>query len=162
MKFRFLALVISLLSFTVSKAQMPGGGMGGNPNGMMSPQMANMPSGNSNTSKKDDPPHGGDIKEAGKYYIEVVFDPFSTEEKLNIWLLKSNYKAAKTDKAVGKAKIKYPKLDNKEEDKELILVEDRFYCNVSEPSATFTAFITITIKGKEYKMVFNQKGMAGR
>ena len=162
MNLRFLALLISLFSFCFCKAQYPGG-MGGNPNGMMSPQMANMPSGPGSSSKKDEPPHGGEIKEAGKYYIEVVFDPFSSEEKLNVWLLKSNYKPAKTDKASGKAKIKYPKLEGgKEEDKDLILMEDRFYCNVSEPSATFTAFITITVKGKEYKMVYNQKGMAGK
>ncbi len=162
MKFRFLTLIISLLSFSLSTAQVPGGGMGGNPNGMMSPQMSNMPSSSGSASKKDEPPHGGDIKEAGKYFIEVVFDPFSNEEKLNVWLLKGNYKAAKTEKATAKVKIKYPKLEGKEEDKDLILIEDRFYCNISEPSSTFTAFITITLKGKEYKMVYNQKGMIGK
>lgn len=160
MKTRVAALSFLLFTALISKAQMPGG-YGGN--GMMSPQMQNMPSGSSGPSKKDEPPHGGEIKEAGKYNIEVVFDPFSNEEKLNVWLLKGNYKPASTSKATGTVVIKYPKLDPpKEETKELTLFEDRFYCNVSEPSATFTAFITIKVKGKEYKMVFNQKGMAGR
>ena len=163
MKFRFLALLISLLSFPLCKAQIPGGGMGGNPNGMMSPQMANMPSGNnSSSSNKDLPPHGGEVKEAGKYYIEVLFDPFSNEEKLSVWLLKGNYKNAKAEKATGKVTIKYPKLEGKDENKDLTFIEDRFICNVTEPSSTFTAFITITLKGKEYKMVYNQKGMIGK
>ena len=162
MKFRISALILALFFTLVCKAQYGGGGMGNN--GMMSPQMQNMPSGTSGSSKKDEPPHGGEIKEAGKYNIEVVFDPFSNEEKLNVWLLKGNYKPAKSEKATAKVTIKYPKLEDgkKEETKDLILSEDRFYCNVSEPSATFTAFITITLKSKEYKMVFNQKGMAGK
>jgi len=161
MKTRFPALILCLLLFAVCKGQFPGGGGMGN-NGTLSPQMQNMPSGNNGSDKKDDPPHGGEIKDAGKYNIEVVFDPFSTEEKLNVWLLKQNYKPAKSEKATAKVSIKYPKLDGKDETKDLILVDDRFYCNVSEPSATFTAFITITLKGKDYKMVFNQKGMAGK
>lgn len=162
MRTRISALVLSLLFFAVCKAQIPGGGGYGG-NSMMSPQMQNMPSGNSGPAKKEPPPHGGEIKEAGKYNIEVVFDPFSNDEKLNVWLLKGNFKPAKTDKATGKVTIKYPKLDPpKEETIDLTLFEDRFFCNVSEPSATFTAFITITVKGKEYKMVYNQKGMAGR
>jgi hypothetical protein len=161
MKTRLVAFLISTFLVLAAKAQMPGGG--GYGGGMMSPQMQNMPSGSSGPSKKEEPPHGGEIKEAGKYNIEVVFDPFANEEKLNVWLLKGNYKPAKTDKATGTVTIKYPKLDPpKEETKELSLFEDRFFCNVSEPSATFTAFITITVKGKEYKMVYNQKGMAGK
>jgi len=162
MKTRLFALGISLFLFMLTKAQYGAGGMGNN--GMMSPQMQNMPSGNTGSSKKDEPPHGGEIKEAGKYNIEVVFDPFSNEEKLNVWLLKGNYKPVKSDKVTATVTIKYPKLEDgkKEETKDLILLEDRFYCNVSEPSATFTAFITITVKSKEYKMVFNQKGMAGK
>lgn len=131
-------------------------------NGMMSPQMQNMPSGNTGSGKEAEPPHGGEIKEAGKYNIEVVYDAFSTEEKLNVWLLKGNYKPANVAKATGKVVIKYPKLDGKEESKDLVLVEDRFYCNVSEPSQSFTAFITITVKGKEYKMVYNQKPMGAQ
>lgn len=157
MKKRFLYLAITVLAGFVCRAQMPGGGYGSN--GMMSPQMQNMPSGNSGSSKKEEPPHGGEIKEAGKYNIEVVYDPFSTSEKLNIWLLKGNFKSANVEKATGKVVIKYPKLNNKEETKDLQLSEDRFFCDIGEPSQSFTAFITITLKGKEYKMVYNQKPM---
>lgn len=158
MKIRFLLVIALSFAALALGAQNPGGY-----NGMMSPQMQNMPQGSGGSDKSDEPPHGGEVKEAGKYNIEVVFDPFSTEEKLNVWLLKSNYKPARTDKATGKVTFKYPKIEGgKEEVKDLILVEDRFYCNLSEPSATFTAFITITVKGKDYKMVFNQKGMEGK
>lgn len=160
---RLSVLAFILFTSVLCRAQYSGMGNAAN-GGMMSPQMQNMPTGNSGSTKKDEPPHGGEIKEAGKYNIEVVFDPFSNEEKLNVWLLKGSYKPVNSEKATAKVTIKYPKLEDgkKEEVKDLILAEDRFYCNVSEPSATFTAFIVITLKGKEYKMVYNQKGMAGR
>lgn len=162
MKLRFAALALFLLTAMLGKAQYPGGMGGSGNNGMMSPQMQNMPSGNGGSSKKDEPPHGGEVKEAGKYNIEVVFDPFSGDEKLNVWLIKQNYKPVNTEKATAKVTIKYPKLNDgngKEETFDLQQSEGRFYCNVTEPSATFTAFITITFKGKEYKMVYNQKAM---
>lgn len=162
MKLRFATLALLLMSAFFCRAQYPGG-MGGSGNSMMSPQMQNMPSG-TGSSKKEEPPHGGEVKEAGKYNIEVVFDPFSGEEKLNVWLIKQNYKPVNTEKATAKVTIKYPKLNDgngKEETFDLQQSEGRFYCNVSEPSATFTAFITITLKGKEYKMVYNQKAMPG-
>lgn len=131
----------------------------GNSNGALN-SMNNLPQNTSNTpSKKAEPPHGGEIKESGKYFIEVVFDAFAADEKMTIWVLKSNYKPAKIENAKGTAKIKYVKLNGKEEEKELILVEDKFICNVEDASQAFTAFITITIKGKEYHTVYNHKAM---
>ena len=134
-------------------------GMGGQSGAMNS--MNNLPQNTSNNgpSKKDEPPHGGELKESGKYFIEVVFDAFVADEKLSVWVLKSNFKPAKIVGATGTAKIKYVKLDGKEETKELVLSEDKFICNVDDASQAFTAFITITIKGKEYRAVYNHKAM---
>ena len=42
------------------------------------------------------PPHGGEIKNVGKYYFEIEFDVYSSNEKLNIYILKSNYKSFNT------------------------------------------------------------------
>jgi len=159
MKTRILFSALFCLSFCLSKAQMPGMGNGSNSGAMNS--MNNLPQGTNNNgpSKKDEPPHGGEVKEAGKYFIEVVFDAFASDEKLSIWLLKSNFKPANIESAKGTAKIKYVKLNGKEEDKELIISEDKFICNVEDASQAFTAFITITIKGKEYHVVYNHKAM---
>jgi hypothetical protein len=157
MRIRILFSAIFCLAFYLSHAQMPG--MGGNSGAMNS--MNNLPQNTSNNgpNKKEEPPHGGEIKESGKYFIEVVFDAFSADEKLTVWVLKQNYKLAKIAEAKGTAKIKYVRLNGKEEDKELVLAEDKFVCNVEDASQAFTAFITITIKGKEYRAVYNHKAM---
>ncbi|MGZ3865446.1 MAG: hypothetical protein ACXVC6_05390 [Bacteroidia bacterium] len=156
MKTRVILTSFLCFALYIGKAQMPG--MGGS-NGAFN-SMNNLPqtSGSSGSSKKDEPPHGGEIKESGKYNIEVVFDPFAADEKMTVWVLKQNYKPAKVTGAKGTVKIKYVKL-NKEEDRELVFSEDKFMCNVTEASEAFTAFITITIKGKEYRAIYNHKSM---
>lgn len=155
MKLRVVLTLFLCFALYAGKAQMPG--MGGS-NGAFN-SMNNLPqtSGNS-SSKKDEPPHGGEIKESGKYNIEIVFDPFAADEKMTVWVLKQNYKPAKLAGAKGTVKIKYVKL-NKEEDRELVFSEDKFMCNVEDASQAFTAFITITIKGKEYRAIYNHKSM---
>lgn len=158
MKKRILYSTLFCLAFCLAKAQMPGmGGMNGS-NGALN-SMNNLPQNTSNTgSKKDEPPHGGEVKEAGKYFIEVVFDPFAADEKLSVWVLKSNYKPAKIENAKAIAKIKYVHA-SKEEDKELTISDDKFVCSIDDASQAFTAFITVTIKGKEYRAVYNHKSM---
>ena len=158
MKLYKIFTLLFFFSFYLGKAQMPGmGGSGGNSmNGMNNvPQGTN----NSGTSKKAEPPHGGDIKEAGKYFIEIVFDAFATDEKLSIWLLKGSYKPANLEKVTGKIKIKYPKNNAKEEEYDLTIVDGKFICNTVDASQAFTAFITITVKDKEYRAVYNHKAM---
>ena len=127
MRNRIIFSAFFCLAFYLSNAQMPG--MGSNSGAMNS--MNNLPQNTSNNgpSKKDEPPHGGEVKEAGKYFIEVVFDAFSVDEKLTVWVLKQNYKPAKVEEAKGTVKIKYVKSGGKEEDKELVLAEDKFICN---------------------------------
>jgi hypothetical protein len=156
MKYRIFLSIVFCLAFYLSNAQMPG--MGGQSGAMNS--MNNLPQNTSNNgpSKKDEPPHGGEVKESGKYFIEVVFDAFAADEKLSVWVLRQNYKPAKIADAKGTVKIKYLKL-GKEEDKELILADDKFICSVEDASQAFTAFITITIKGKEYRSIYNHKAM---
>jgi hypothetical protein len=158
MKKHFILFVL-LAGFYCSRAQMPG--MGGSGMGAMN-GMNNVPQNTSNDGpKKTEPPHGGEIKESGKYNLEVVFDPFSTEEKLCVWVLKSNLKAAKLEGATAKVKVKYVKEEGKEEDIDMVLSDDKFACNVSDGSQAFTAFIVVTIKGKEYRAVYNHKSMGG-
>lgn len=125
----------------------------------MSPNtMNNVPQnmGSDKPPKKDEPPHGGEIKDVGKYFIEIVYDAYAAEEKLNVFLMKPTYKAVDLEKVKGKVKIKYTKIE-KEEELELIVAEGHFYCNVTDSSQPFTAFIVITVKGKDYTAVFNAR-----
>jgi hypothetical protein len=64
---------------------------------------------------KAEPPHGGEIRDIGKYHFEIVFDAFTANEKLNVWILKSNLKVIDPKEFTGKVKIQYA--DGKEVEK---------------------------------------------
>ncbi len=106
---------------------------------------------------KADPPHGGEIKDVGKYHIEIVFDAYTANEKLNVWVLKSNLKVVEPKEITGKVKIQYA--DGKEVEKELAIVADKLTCNVEDITKAFTVVIFLTVKGKEYHTVYNYKGL---
>lgn len=106
---------------------------------------------------KADPPHGGEIKDVGKYHIEIFFDAYTVSEKLNVWVLKSNFNVIEPKEITGKVKIQYA--DGKQVEKELTVVEDKLICNVDDINKAFTAAIVLTVKGKEYHTIYNYKGL---
>lgn len=106
---------------------------------------------------KAEPPHGGEIKDVGKYHFEIVFDVYTANEKLNVWVLKSNFKVVEPKDFTGKAKLQYA--DGKEIEKTLTVSADKLFCNVEDITKAFTAVIVVTIKGKEYHTVYNYKGL---
>lgn len=106
---------------------------------------------------KAEPPHGGEIKDVGKYHFEIVFDAFTANEKLSIWILKSNLKVIDPKEFTGKAKIQY--VEGKEVEKTLTVNGDKLFCNVEDITKAFTALIIVTIKGKEYHTTYNYKGL---
>lgn len=105
---------------------------------------------------KAEPPHGGEIKDVGKYHFEVLFDVYTANEKLNIWVLKSNFKVIEPKDFTAKAKLQYA--DGKEIEKTLTVGSEKLFCNVEDVTKAFTAVIVITIKGKEYHTVYNYNG----
>jgi len=105
---------------------------------------------------KAEPPHGGEIKDVGKYHFEVVFDVYTANEKLNVWILKSNFKVIEPKDFTGKVKLQYA--DGKEIEKALTVNEEKLFCNVEDVTKAFTAMIMVTIKGKEYHTIYNYKG----
>jgi hypothetical protein len=106
---------------------------------------------------KAEPPHGGEIKDVGKYHFEIVFDVYTANEKLNVWVLKSNFKAVEPKDFTGKVKIQYA--DGKEIEKTLTVNPEKLFCNVEDITKAFTAVIMLTIKGKEYHTIYNYKGL---
>jgi hypothetical protein len=106
---------------------------------------------------KAEPPHGGEIKDVGKYHFEIVFDVYAANEKLNVWILKSNFKAVEPKDFTGKVKIQYA--NGKEIEKTLTVNAEKLFCNVEDITKAFTAVIMVTIKGKEYHTIYNYKGL---
>ena len=53
------------------------------------------------------PPHGGQMKEAGKYRIEMVADMFLKEDQLTFYLFKGNLKPVSHEGITGTITIEY-------------------------------------------------------
>ena len=105
---------------------------------------------------KTDAPHGGELKDIGKYHLEIVFDAYSKNEKFNIWILKSNFKLLEPKEYIATMKLTY--IDGKEIEKELTVGTDKLFCNVEDVSKAFTAVVVVNVKGKEYHIIYNYKG----
>jgi hypothetical protein len=97
---------------------------------------------------KAEPPHGGEIMDVGKYHFEIVFDAFTANEKLSVWILKSNFKVIDPKEFTGKVT-----------EKTLTVGMEKLSCNVEDITKAFTALIVVTIKGKEYHTTYNYKGL---
>ncbi len=102
-------------------------------------------------------PHGGEITDVGKYQIEIVFDVYTANEKLNIWILKPNFKLLNPKEFTGKVKLQYA--DGNEIEKILIIGTDKLFCNVEDVTKSFTAIINVNSNGKEYHTTYNYNGL---
>lgn len=113
---------------------------------------------NAEHSHAAEPPHGGEIKDVGKYHLEIVFDAMVTSENMNIYILKSSLKILDSKDATGSINVKYK--NGVEENYELINNNvDKLYCNINDAINGFNAIIKINYKGKEYSTGFYYKGM---
>ncbi|MBL7889049.1 MAG: hypothetical protein JNL24_05825 [Bacteroidia bacterium] len=107
---------------------------------------------------KIDTPHGGEIKDVGKYHLEIVFEIATSNENMSIYVLKSNMKQADIKGATGKMNIKYK--NGTEETYELTNNSiDKLFCNIKDVVNPFNAMIRINYKGKEYNTTYAYKGM---
>ena len=107
---------------------------------------------------KIDPPHGGEVKDVGKYHLEIVFEIANSNENMSIYILKSSMKQADIKDATGKINIKYK--NGAEETYELTNNNiDKLFCNIKDVINPFTAFISINCKGKLYNSTYSYKGM---
>lgn len=110
-------------------------------------------------SHKEEPPHGGEIKDVGKYHLEILFDvTASVGEKMSIYILKSNLKTLNSSEAKGSISIKYE--NGQEENYNLENNNtDKLYCDVKDVVNSFNAVIKISYKGKDYSCTYNYKGI---
>lgn len=115
-------------------------------------------SGGTEHTHKVEPPHGGEIKDVGKYHFEIVFDIATSNENMSIYILKSNMKLVDIKDATGKVTVNYKNGGN--ETYELIKSgTEKLFCNVKDIVNPFNAIITINIKGKEYSCTYLYKGL---
>ena len=110
-------------------------------------------------SHKEEPPHGGEVKDVGKYHLEILFDIAApVGEKMSIYILKSNLKTLNSSEAKGSISIKYK--NGEEENYELNNNNvDKLYCDVKDIVNSFNSIIKIVYKGKEYSCTYYHKGM---
>jgi hypothetical protein len=107
---------------------------------------------------KAEPPHGGELKDIGKYHLEIVFDVMASTDKMSIYILKSGLKTLDSKDASGSIKLKYN--NGTEENYELVNNNiDKLYCDVKDAINGFNAIIKITYKGKEYSCAYSYNGM---
>lgn len=107
---------------------------------------------------KAEPPHGGEIKDIGKYHLEIVFDAMASSDKMSIYILKSNLKVINTKELKGSIKIKYNNGSEQNYDLQNNNV-DKLFCDLKDGVNSFNAIIKITIKEKEYSCTYTYKGI---
>lgn len=106
-----------------------------------------------------EPPHGGELLDAGKYKLEVVLDVMTSEEKLSVFMLKSNLKSLDLKDASGTATFRYK--DGREITNDLKKVNsEKLYCNIGDIINGFVVVIKVNYKGKEYSGICEYPGLA--
>jgi len=104
-----------------------------------------------------EPPHGGEIKDVGKYHLEILFDITTSNENMSIYILKSSMKQVDIKDATGKITVKYK--SGTEETYEMTNNGiDKLFCNIKDVINPFNAIIIINYKGKEYNCAYSSKG----
>lgn len=106
---------------------------------------------------KADPPHGGVLKDIGKYHLEVVFEPMVPEEKLNVYILKASLKTATIEGVSGTVQLNYKDGSHKEYTLQA-LKNEKLFCTPTDMVQPFVCIITIKIKDKLYTANAEYKG----
>ncbi len=106
---------------------------------------------------KAEPPHGGTVKDVGKYHLEILFEPSSPDEKLNVYVLKSNLKTATVEGITGTVQLHYK--DGTHKDYALQASgNEKLFCTPADMVQPFVCIITIKIKDKTYSTNTEYKG----
>ena len=142
-----IAIVASLLlaGTTISLAQHDhsGGGHGSHSQPAANP-MSN-------------PPHGGMIKMADKYHIEMVVDMVRMDDKVSVYLLNGKGKTLPNEDVTGMVMFMYD--DNSTVREQLVARGDDHFAAQLKDSKPFTAMISLKVKGKMIKASFEHGGL---
>lgn len=101
------------------------------------------------------PPHNGEVKEAGKYKIELVKNLFLKKNQLILYVFKGEFKPISTAGITGTITITYTD-GTKTTHKLVAKGNEQFVAQVTRKGA-FTAIVSIIVKGKTYSAMFTHK-----
>ncbi len=114
-------------------------------------------SGETHESAEEQSPNGGELKNAGKYKVEIVTNLFQKKDKLSFYLFKGNLKTISTEDVSGTITIKYR--DGSTTTEDLVAKgNERFVAQV-KGSESFQGTVTFIIKGKSISVAFSNGGI---
>ncbi|HCS19619.1 MAG TPA: hypothetical protein DIW47_03480 [Bacteroidetes bacterium] len=103
------------------------------------------------------PPHGGQMKEAGKYHIEMVVDLFLKKDRLTFYLFKGKLKPVVNEEITGIITIEYK--DGSTVTDTLRAGGDNYFVAQLEKPEPFTCIVNFQVKGKLVSGVFTHPGL---
>jgi hypothetical protein len=109
------------------------------------------------SSQSHQPPHGGQIKEAGKYHIEMLVNMLLKQDKITLYLLKSNLKLVANEGITGTITIKYK--DGTIVTDTLLSRGDDYFVAQLKKTEPFTCTVKFQVKGKTVSAVFSYSGL---
>lgn len=105
------------------------------------------------SSQSHQPPHGGQIKEAGKYHIEMLVNMLLKQDKITLYVLKSNLKPVANEGITGTITIKYK--DGTTVTDTLFPREDDYFVAPLKKTEPLTCIVKFQIKGKTVSAFFS-------
>lgn len=103
------------------------------------------------------PPHGGQMKEAGKYHIEMVANLFLKKDKLAFYLFKGNLKPVTNEGISGTITIEYK--DGSTVTDTLPAKGDDYFAAQLEKPEPFNCIVKFQVKGKTVSAIFTHSGL---
>jgi|TARA_R110000782_G_scaffold270482_1_gene371730 hypothetical protein len=113
--------------------------------------------GGGHTIAVEQSPNGGEVKNAGKYKIEMVANLFLKKDQLSFYLLKNNLKPIPNEGSTGTITIEY-KDGSTTTDSLLAKGDDHFVAQL-EKLESFTCTVKVQVKGKIVSAVFSYSGL---
>lgn len=109
--------------------------------------------GGSTHEHKTPPHHGGQMKETGKYHIEMVSNLMYKKDKLSFYLFQKNLKPISNEEITGTITIEYK--DGTTKTETLQKRGDDYFAGQLERTDAFSCTVKFTIKGKVISAVFS-------
>lgn len=102
-------------------------------------------------------PHGGQLKQFGKYKVEMVADLFLAKDKLSFYLFQKNLKPINDPSITGEVEIHYN--DGTESKSDLVLKQGNRFVSQLDKTIGFHCIVEMVINEKKIKFDFSQKGL---
>jgi len=104
------------------------------------------------------PPHGGMVKPAGKYYIEMIVDWMLKEDKITLYLLKESGKAVSNEKITGS--IQFIATEGTISEVSLKPRGNEAFVVQLESNEPFSCMVALKIKNKTLSVPFRHEGVS--